>query len=124
MSKKKLEANEFGAFAEEKAVMEYIKKGYTILERNYHSGKSEIDIIAQTDNCLVLVEVKARRGEGEAMAAVKPDKRRRMVKVADNYLRKLTGDYDYRFDIVAVTGDMNNYKIEILEDAFVSADMF
>lgn len=119
------EAYEFGEFSEEKAAQEYIRRGFTILERRWHLGKTEIDIIAQKENTIVLAEVKARKNEeADALGAVTSDKRRRMIRAADAYLRKLQGDYEYRFDIVTVVGSPSSYHLEIFEDAFLSADLF
>ena len=124
LTKKHL-ANEFGEYAEEMAAQSYIKRGYTVLERRWRMGKTEIDIIAQKDSTLVIIEVKARKTNGEdALASVTRDKRRRMIKAADSYIRNLKGLYDYRFDIVACAGDISNFEMEILEDAFVAADLF
>ena len=122
---KKLIANELGDFAEELAAQEYIKKGYAVLERKWRLGKTEIDLIAQKDNEIVIVEVKARSGRNEdPLSAVTSDKRKRMIRAADNYLRRLEGDYFYRFDIATFSGDLQNYSLSILEDAFVAADLF
>ena len=119
------EAQDFGEFAENMAAKKYIEKGYAILERNWHLGKTEIDLIAQSDNVIVFIEVKARNGNFQSpFEAVTHDKKRRMTKAADSYIRRLQGDYDYRFDFVGVTGNKENYNIEILEDAFLAADFF
>ena len=37
------------------------EKGYKILARNWRCGHLEVDIIAETDDYLVIVEVKTRR---------------------------------------------------------------
>lgn len=122
---KKLSANEFGKFAEEVTAGEYIKRGYTVLEREWKLGKTEIDIIAQKEDTIVLVEVKAREnGIREAMDAVSADKRRRMIRAADAYIRKLPGNLSYRFDIAACAGNIQNYRLEIFEDAFLATDLF
>ena len=122
---KKLKANEFGHFAEELASQEYIKRGYAILEKNWRLGKTEIDIIAQKDNVIVLIEVKARKSsEEDALDAVNIDKRKRMIRAADSYLNKLEGWLEYRFDIVTCTGTMKEYKMEIFENAFIATDIF
>lgn len=121
---KKQNYYEFGLIAEEKVAEEYIKKGYTILDRRWKLGHTEIDIIAQRDNEIIIIEVKARSGNDEdALSAVTFDKRRRMVKAADSYLRRLKGEYNYRFDIVACTGSKEKFDIEIYEDAFLSTDL-
>ena len=59
-----------------------------------------------------------------ALSSVTPDKRKRMIKAADAYIRKLPGQYSYRFDFVACSGTIQNYKIEVVEDAFLAADIF
>lgn len=112
---------EFGKFAEQKAAEYYIVRGYAIRERNWRLGKIEIDVIAQIDNIIVFCEVKARSGKDvNAVEAVTPDKMKRMVRAADNYLKSLQGDWEYRFDIFALTGNFEKFETEILEDAFVS----
>ena len=118
-------AHDLGKFAEKRAAEEYIKKGYTVLERNWRLGKIEIDLIVQKDNVIVIVEVKARSGKDKLpIDSITHDKRRRMTRAGDAYLQKMKGDFDYRFDYFTLTGDMENYKIEILEDAFLAADFF
>ena len=43
----------------EKLATEYLKKnGYRILERNFRSGRNEIDIVAADKGVIVFVEVK------------------------------------------------------------------
>lgn len=46
--------------AAETVAVEYLQsKGYTILERNYHAGVSEVDVIAKEKTETVFVEVKS-----------------------------------------------------------------
>lgn len=115
---------EFGLWAEKLASEYYTSQGYAILERNWTvEGKSkiEIDIIARTGNIVAFVEVKARRGDAEdPVAAVGKDKMRRMARGADIYLKTLCGDVEYRYDIFAVTGTQTDYKVEVIQDAFLS----
>lgn len=118
-------AHEFGKFAEEIASQHYLRNGYVILERNWRLRKTEIDLIAQKDDLIVIAEVKARSGEGEdALSAITSDKRKRMIKAADSYLKKLPGLYNYRFDIITLTGNIENYQLDVYEDAFLAADIF
>lgn len=88
-------------------------------------GKTEIDLIAQKNDVIVIIEVKARASDNdEAVDAMTRDKRKRMVRAADSFIKNLKGDYEYRFDVAACSGDKNNFKMEILEDAFLAADLF
>ncbi len=52
------EHNELGKFGEAQAVEYLQQNGYTILETNWTFQKAEIDIIAQKENTLVIIEVK------------------------------------------------------------------
>lgn len=111
----------FGKFAEERATEYYISKGYIIRERNWRFNKIEIDIIAQTGNEIIFVEVKARSGrDTDPVDAVNLAKRKRIVRGADIYLKGLKGNYEYRYDIFALEGDMEKYKFEVYENAFYS----
>lgn len=119
--KGKLRDLRFGKFAEDKATEYYIAKGYAIRDRNWRCGRIEIDIVAQMGDVIVFVEVKARSGRDMYAAdAVTPAKMRSMTRGADSYLKSLKGDFEYRYDIVALTGDFDKYEIEVFEDAFVS----
>jgi putative endonuclease len=51
--------NDFGKLAEELAENFLVEKNYKILAKNYRYLKAEIDIIAQFENQIVIVEVKA-----------------------------------------------------------------
>ncbi len=48
----------------EEAALEYLRnKGYQIIEQNYRTKRSEIDLIVKKDKCLVFVEVRTKKGE-------------------------------------------------------------
>ena len=51
-----IEPHELGKLGEDLAANYLIDKGYQILERNWHSGHKEIDIVALDDNYLVIVD--------------------------------------------------------------------
>ncbi|MDE6095716.1 MAG: YraN family protein [Muribaculaceae bacterium] len=117
----KLRDQAFGKFAEDKATEYYISRGYAIRERNWRCHRIEIDIIAQTGNVMVFVEVKARSGKDMGAAeSVTLSKMKSMTRGADIYLKSQKGDYEYRYDIFALTGDFEEYTTEVIEDAFVS----
>lgn len=112
---------EWGKQAETIAA-EYLRAhGYIIRERNWRVGNSiEIDIIAEKDNTIIFVEVKARKGDfQQADDAVDTPKRNKMIKGGDIYLRSLPHLFQYRLDIITLTGTPENYEIKHLEDAFL-----
>ena len=52
--------SKIGIKGEQIAANFLLNKGYSILHRNWRSGKKEIDIIAQKDDVVVIVEIKTR----------------------------------------------------------------
>lgn len=87
---------------------EYLqKKGYGIIERNFHCRQGEIDLIARDGEYLCFVEVKYRAsGEfGNPLEAVSPGKQKRILRTALYYLTvKGYGDNQAcRFDVLGIS---------------------
>lgn len=121
-SKKKIGEDNYkwGQLAEQIAAEYLLKKGYTIRERNWRAGKYEIDIILECDRTIIFVEVKARKPDTQdPIDAVGKNKRSNIVRGADCYLRNLPHLYQYRFDIITIIGDSNDFKLEHYEDAYM-----
>lgn len=112
--------NELGKEGEEAAAAYLRGNGYSILHRNWHSGRKELDIIAEKDRELVIVEVKTRRNEefGSPEDAVTPRKIRNIVASADAYIKHFVIDLPVRFDIITVVGTQPPFDIEHIEEAF------
>lgn len=112
--------NEFGQISEDRAAAYLMARGYTIRDRNWRLGHKEIDIVAQKNGVLVIVEVKARRDDrfGDPADAVTDDKIRRLVQAAHAYVRYHRISWSVRFDVVAITGEPGNQTVEHIEDAF------
>jgi len=109
-----------GREGEEAAVRYLQDKGFEILDRNWHGGHKELDIIAIHDGKLVVAEVKTRSGNALVgpFEAVTPVKIRRIVSAANRYLIKYGVDLPVRFDVVSVVTGGETYDIEHIEDAF------
>lgn len=112
--------NELGKKGEDLAVSFLIKEGYDILERNYTFQKAEVDIIAQKEDILAVVEVKTRSTNvfGNPQDFLKPKQIQRIVKVVDNYVTSHQLDVEVRFDIIAIVKNGNQFDIEHLENAY------
>lgn len=115
------EHNELGKLGEERAVEHLQKNGYEILETNWTFQKAEIDIIAQKENTLAIVEVKTRSSTdfGLPQDFVKPKKIQLLVKAVNEYVIANDLDVAVRFDIIAIHKQDNEFIIEHLEDAFL-----
>lgn len=80
----------YGKFYEDIAV-DFLKgKGYKILQRNFNCSFGEVDIIAEKNDTLCFIEVKARTKDiyGSPLEAITITKQRRMIKIAEYYCMK------------------------------------
>jgi putative endonuclease len=105
----------------ETAALNYLKeKGYRILHTNWRLGSFELDIVAQTDDELVVIEVKTRSGGSitKPEDAVTTQKIKNIIAATDVYIRYFDIDLPARFDIISVVGSYPNFEIDHLEDAF------
>jgi len=114
------EHNVLGKDGETAAVAYLKEKGYRILHTNWYLGSYELDIIAQTDDELVIIEVKTRSGGSltNPEDAVTDRKIRNIVAAADCYIRYFDIDLPARFDIISLVGNPPNFEIDHIEDAF------
>jgi len=117
--------NELGKKAEDIAVEFLVKNGYRILCRNFRFQKAEIDIIAEKDQMIVIVEVKARSTDNFILPheAVTKTKIRSIVNAANHYLEEFKKNQEARFDIISVLPDEKGVlSVEHMIDAFESFD--
>ncbi len=114
------EHNDLGKLGEQMAVDFLIQKGYTILETNWIFDKAEIDIIAQKETVLAVVEVKTRSSLlfGLPQEFVTPKKIQRLVKTINEYVNRKALQVDVRFDIIAIHKEASRFDLEHIEDAF------
>jgi putative endonuclease len=83
-------------------------KGYQILARNWRSRSGEIDLVAQTGETIVFVEVKTRKGRefGLPEEGLTNNKANRLQSLALQYLAQTDlQDIDWRIDLVAIELD-------------------
>jgi putative endonuclease len=112
--------NEFGKEGEQIATDFLIEKGYVVKRKNYRYLKSEIDIIAQKDDILAIVEVRARSNDQIIPIAdtITPKKIKLLVMGADYYVTSNGLDVEVRFDVITILKNKKIFKIEHLESAF------
>jgi len=116
------EHNALGKEGEDVAENFLKDKGYQIHERNWHSVHKELDIIAQYDGWLVVVEVKTRTGNNwePPEDAVNKTKIKNIVKAANHYICLHKIDLPVRFDVISVIKENIQWNIEHFEDAFLA----
>jgi putative endonuclease len=118
-----------GAHGERLAAEHLERAGYELLERNARCGRlGEIDIVATDPRCLVFCEVKTRVTGGVAgpagpLDAIGPDKRRRLRRLAAEWLRTRPSPQRrewIRFDAIGILVDRHGrlQSLTHVQDAF------
>ena len=102
--------NELGKWGEDLAAEYLEKKGYTIVERDWKSGRRDIDIIALDDGVMVFVEVKTRRNRlfGEPEESIDYHKLQNLQQAINHYIRFRNIRQEVRFDIISIVGTIGS----------------
>ena len=94
-----------GKLGEDCAAKFLEEHGYKIIARNFRIRSAEIDIIAQIDNVIIFLEVKARSNtcHGLPVEAVNLRKQKKIIEAAGVFLQDENFcDCACRFDVVEV----------------------
>jgi putative endonuclease len=96
--------------------------GYKIVSRNRRSRGGELDLVGWDGPVLAFIEVKTRTSfvAGPPELAVTRSKQKRIIRAAQNYLRRLDRkSVTYRFDITSVAWDPQaGFQVRLIKDAF------
>jgi len=113
-----------GARGETLAYWHLRRAGYVIVARNRrpHPRSGELDMVGWDGPVLAFIEVKTRTGKeaGPPESAVSFQQQGRIVKSAQEYMRRLKRrPAAYRFDIASVLWDpAAGYQVRVVKDAF------
>ena len=118
------EIQDLGVRGETLAYWYLRQAGYTIVARNWRarSGAGELDLVGWEGPILAFVEVKARTSQaaGPPEEAVSPNKQKRVIKAAREYVRQLKRrPLSCRFDVVSVSlHPKEGLQVRLIKDAF------
>lgn len=95
-----------GVAAEAAACAALAADGWAVLARRLRTPAGEVDIVAERDGLLALVEVKARPDLAAAADALRPSQRARLIAAAGIVLaaHPAWGRAGVRFDVILVDG--------------------
>lgn len=121
------ESRTIGNIGEQMAADFLTAKGYTIIERNYHSRYGEIDIIARNREYIVFVEVKTRNEMSgyRPAEAVNKSKQKKFGRTALLYLAAYPQNLQPRMDVIEIIltrGTKALGSITHIENAFYWED--
>lgn len=119
------EAQRFGRRAEFLVSIRYLLRGYRVIERNHRHRRGEIDLILRRGKLIVFVEVKARRGALEELAALAVDEKKkgRIIAAAGRWRAinsTLAEGRLLRFDVAIVTGSGWIPRMKVYDGAFIN----
>ena len=89
----------------ERAAARFLKRnGFRILDKNWHHGRYELDIVAQQKGCIAFVEVRGRTLNSlqSGFDSVGRKKKQAIKHAADAYRQSHPGIKTYRFDVVSI----------------------
>ncbi len=125
--------NEIGSWGEKVAADMLTAEGYTILHLNWRPehGRQEVDVIAQTEEQIVFVEVKTRTScaFGAPEEYVSPEKTKNLCSAAKAFFSQYGcyQSFTVRFDVVAVVLGPCQHKLvsyRHMTNAFQSVPCF
>lgn len=121
--------SERGNVGEEYVCSRLTAEGYIIKERNFRIRGGELDIVAEKDGVLAVVEVKTRKFGGlvSGLEAITPKKKGCIIKATMEYLyRNNIEDIPIRFDVAEVTvtteAPPRVLGLDYYKDAFDASD--
>ncbi|MBK8747925.1 MAG: YraN family protein [Saprospiraceae bacterium] len=115
------ESKKLGERGEAIAADYLLKKGYSILERNWRWKRAEIDLIAMRENTLVMVEVKTRSYTffGTPDAFVTDHKEAMMLDAGYQYALLIEHEWSVQLDIIGIVmNEDDSYTLKHLEDVY------
>lgn len=122
MIKKTGLTNQSGNIAEDIAADYLSRHGLTLIDRNFHCRFGEIDLIGFEQETLIFAEVRYRKNEKYLAVVETIDQRkcRKLVITSQYFLNKhrTYQSCQCRYDVIAITGELNKPAIEWIKNAF------
>ena len=112
--------NDLGRAGEDAAVRYLEGKDFVIRHRNWRFKHWELDIVAEKDGEVRIIEVKTRSYKDFMDPAMAVDRRKRkhLMKAADAYIKLFDVEEPVFFDVLTVVGSEGIYRFEHNEYAF------
>jgi len=113
--------NKLGKEGEQAACEFLIARGLTIRETNWRMPPLEIDIVAQEQGILHVIEVKTRAQASphyDPMEAITPAKVRNLVRAANGYIALHNLPLAVQYDVMILIGKAPHFEINHIPHAF------
>ena len=119
------EKNETGSKGENLARKYLRENDFTIRHSNWRFGHKELDIIAEKNNTLHIIEVKTRTSAywEEPKDAVVRRKQKNMIAAAEAYIIQENINFETQFDVISIVLDGDKYALEYIPNAFIPSEI-
>lgn len=115
-----MSTRDIGKQAEQQAA-EYLKEqGFAIRDVNWQQGQKEIDIVAEKNGILHIVEVRSLSSTSvmQPYQSINRQKQRNIIWAANAYIEKYRLDMEVQFDIISLVRNRGSIEIEYIPNAF------
>jgi putative endonuclease len=105
----------------EQAAQDYLRaNGFTIRHTNWHCGHRELDIVAEKDGTLHIVEVKTRAYGYliDPRATVNKQKQRNTIAAANIYVQRFNLSLNVQLDVIVVLTGKDKEEITYIPAAY------
>ena len=116
-----MKKSETGRLGEEIALAWLRERGFRLLDRNWHSGHKELDLVMESAARVHFVEVKTMTPPLLVRPFEKVDrlKQPRIVAAARQYIARNRIAKEVQFDVVSVILEKDAPKVEYIPEAFI-----
>jgi putative endonuclease len=112
--------SESGHLGETLAGRYLVRRGWTILDRNWVGGGGELDIVARRAGVVAFVEVKSRAQTAELVDPVRYRQQARLINAARLYLARhpALSQAFARFDVITIDTGRRRRRVDHIAGAF------
>ena len=108
-----------GQRAEQLAVDYLREQGFTIRNTNWRMGHKEIDIVAEKDGCLHIVEVRSLKSSffQQPYQTIHRIKEHNLITAANAYVRYYKLSMEVQLDVISIIFDGETHSLEYFPNA-------
>ncbi len=109
-----------GKEAEQQAAEYLVEQGFAIRAVNWQLGQKEIDIVAEKNGVLHIVEVRSLSSTNimQPYQSINHQKQRNLIWAANAYIEKHGLAMEVQFDIISLVRNRGAIEIEYIPNAF------
>ena len=115
-----MSTRDIGKTAEQQAAEYLRQQGFTIRDMNWQQGQKEIDIVAERNGMLYIVEVRSLSSTKvmQPYQSINRQKQQNLIWAANAYIEKYKLDMEVQFDIISLVRTPSGITIDYIPNAF------